>query len=93
MRAELPVNKRLEYALIACIMDFIGRDTEAAETLKLEKPLTCNRRGHDDGMNVAGDLFGEAKMFYPKCVKSARHEKSGGLPQPLYPILEKKTRQ
>ena len=68
---ELPVNKRLEYALIRGIMDFIEEDTEAAR-LQAEKPLHVIEGPLMDGMNVVGDLFGEGKMFLPQVVKSAR---------------------
>ena len=67
----LPVNKRLEYALVRGIMDFIEEDTEAAR-LEAEKPLHVIEGPLMDGMNVVGDLFGEGKMFLPQVVKSAR---------------------
>ncbi|MEO5342513.1 MAG: methionine synthase [Gammaproteobacteria bacterium SHHR-1] len=66
-----PVTKRLEYALIKGITEFIDTDTEearqqASKTLEvIEGPLM-------DGMNVVGDLFGAGKMFLPQVVKSAR---------------------
>ncbi|CAM3724580.1 Methionine synthase [Vibrio aerogenes CECT 7868] len=65
------VAKRLEYALVKGITEFITEDTEearqqAVKTLDvIEGPLM-------DGMNVVGDLFGEGKMFLPQVVKSAR---------------------
>jgi 5-methyltetrahydrofolate--homocysteine methyltransferase len=68
---ELPVNKRLEYALVRGIMDFIEQDTEDAR-LAAEKPLHVIEGPLMDGMNVVGDLFGEGKMFLPQVVKSAR---------------------
>ncbi|MDP5031872.1 MAG: methionine synthase [Paraglaciecola sp.] len=68
---QLPVNKRLEYALVRGIMDFIEEDTEAAR-LEAEKPLHVIEGPLMDGMNVVGDLFGEGKMFLPQVVKSAR---------------------
>lgn len=68
---ELPVNKRLEHALIRGIMDFIEQDTEAAR-LEADKPLHVIEGPLMDGMNVVGDLFGEGKMFLPQVVKSAR---------------------
>ena len=68
---ELPVNKRLEYALVRGIMDFIEEDTEAAR-LEADKPLNVIEGPLMDGMNVVGDLFGEGKMFLPQVVKSAR---------------------
>jgi 5-methyltetrahydrofolate--homocysteine methyltransferase len=68
---DLPVNKRLEHALVRGIMDFIEEDTEAAR-LATDKPLHVIEGPLMDGMNVVGDLFGEGKMFLPQVVKSAR---------------------
>jgi 5-methyltetrahydrofolate--homocysteine methyltransferase len=68
---KLPVNKRLEHALVRGIMDFIEEDTEQAR-LEAEKPLHVIEGPLMDGMNVVGDLFGEGKMFLPQVVKSAR---------------------
>ena len=68
---ELPVNKRLEHALVKGITDYIEDDTEAARQAA-EKPLNVIEGPLMDGMNVVGDLFGEGKMFLPQVVKSAR---------------------
>jgi 5-methyltetrahydrofolate--homocysteine methyltransferase len=68
---ELPVNKRLEHALVKGITDYIEDDTEAARQAA-EKPLHVIEGPLMDGMNVVGDLFGEGKMFLPQVVKSAR---------------------
>lgn len=68
---QLPVNKRMEHALIKGIADFIVEDTEEAR-LQAEKPLHVIEGPLMDGMNVVGDLFGEGKMFLPQVVKSAR---------------------
>ena len=68
---HLPVNKRLEHALVRGIMDFIEEDTEEARQ-QAEKPLHVIEGPLMDGMNVVGDLFGEGKMFLPQVVKSAR---------------------
>ena len=68
---DLPVNKRLEHALVRGIMDFIEEDTEAARQAA-DKPLHVIEGPLMDGMNVVGDLFGEGKMFLPQVVKSAR---------------------
>ncbi len=68
---ELPVAKRLEYALVHGIDQYAVEDTEevrktVTRTLDvIEGPLM-------DGMNVVGDLFGAGKMFLPQVVKSAR---------------------
>ncbi|WP_428356945.1 methionine synthase [Methyloprofundus sp.] len=68
---NLPVNKRLEYALVKGITDFIIDDTEEAR-LQAEKTLHVIEGPLMDGMNVVGDLFGAGKMFLPQVVKSAR---------------------
>ncbi len=69
------VEKRITYAFIHGVTDFITEDT--AEALKditdrggepievIEGPLMA-------GMNAVGDLFGQGKMFLPQVVKSAR---------------------
>jgi 5-methyltetrahydrofolate--homocysteine methyltransferase len=68
---EWDVNKRLEYALVKGITDFIEEDTEAAR-LAADIPLHVIEGPLMDGMNVVGDLFGSGKMFLPQVVKSAR---------------------
>ena len=68
---SLPVNKRLEHALIKGIDEFIEADTEEARQ-QFDRPLYVIEGPLMDGMNVVGDLFGEGKMFLPQVVKSAR---------------------
>ncbi|MEI3804698.1 methionine synthase [Agrobacterium sp. CCNWLW32] len=68
---ELPVEKRLEHALVNGITDFIETDTEEARQ-KAERPLHVIEGPLMAGMNVVGDLFGSGKMFLPQVVKSAR---------------------
>jgi 5-methyltetrahydrofolate--homocysteine methyltransferase len=68
---ELPVEKRLEHALVAGITEFIEADTEEARR-NAEKPLHVIEGPLMAGMNVVGDLFGSGKMFLPQVVKSAR---------------------
>jgi 5-methyltetrahydrofolate--homocysteine methyltransferase len=65
------VEKRLEYALLRGITDFIVEDTEAA-LAQYGVPLRVIEGPLMDGMRVVGDLFGEGKMFLPQVVKSAR---------------------
>jgi 5-methyltetrahydrofolate--homocysteine methyltransferase len=77
--APVPVNKRLEHALVHGITDFITEDTEEAYREVLAKggrPLHVIEGPLMDGMNVVGDLFGAGKMFLPQVVKSARVMKS-----------------
>jgi 5-methyltetrahydrofolate--homocysteine methyltransferase len=68
---SLAVEKRLEYALIKGITDFIEEDTEEARQ-KVSQPLEVIEGALMSGMNVVGDLFGAGKMFLPQVVKSAR---------------------
>jgi 5-methyltetrahydrofolate--homocysteine methyltransferase len=68
---SLPVNKRLEYALVKGINAFIEEDTEQARQ-EADRPIEVIEGPLMDGMNVVGDLFGEGKMFLPQVVKSAR---------------------
>jgi 5-methyltetrahydrofolate--homocysteine methyltransferase len=64
-------EKRLEYALIHGIVEFIDQDVEEARH-KYERTLALIEGPLMDGMNVVGDLFGAGKMFLPQVVKSAR---------------------
>ncbi|MDK3019657.1 methionine synthase [Pseudodonghicola flavimaris] len=68
---ELPVDKRLEHALVNGITEFIEADTEEARQ-QAERPLHVIEGPLMAGMNVVGDLFGSGKMFLPQVVKSAR---------------------
>ncbi len=68
---ENTVEKRLEYALVKGITDFVIEDTEEAR-LKYAEPLEVIEGPLMDGMNIVGDLFGSGKMFLPQVVKSAR---------------------
>ena len=68
---SLPVEKRLEYALVKGVIEFIDTDTEEAR-VKINSPLKVIEGPLMDGMNVVGDLFGAGKMFLPQVVKSAR---------------------
>ena len=73
------VNKRLEYALVHGITEFIVEDTEEARVEVMNKggrPIHVIEGPLMDGMNVVGDLFGQGKMFLPQVVKSARVMKS-----------------
>jgi 5-methyltetrahydrofolate--homocysteine methyltransferase len=68
---EAPVEKRIEYALVKGIVDFIEADTEEARP-NFSQALGLIEGPLMDGMNVVGDLFGAGKMFLPQVVKSAR---------------------
>lgn len=64
-------EKRLEYALVKGIADFIDQDVEEVRQ-KVARPLDIIEGPLMSGMNVVGDLFGAGKMFLPQVVKSAR---------------------
>ncbi|TVQ83969.1 MAG: methionine synthase [Micavibrio sp.] len=67
----LSVEKRLEYALVKGITDYIDADTEEAYK-QSDRALDVIEGPLMNGMNVVGDLFGAGKMFLPQVVKSAR---------------------
>jgi 5-methyltetrahydrofolate--homocysteine methyltransferase len=75
----VPASKRLEYALVHGITDFIVADTEEVRQDIMNnggRPIHVIEGPLMDGMNVVGDLFGQGKMFLPQVVKSARVMKS-----------------
>jgi len=77
--APVPASKRLEYALVHGITDFIVADTEEVRQDIMNnggRPIHVIEGPLMDGMNVVGDLFGQGKMFLPQVVKSARVMKS-----------------
>merc|ERR1712194_861872 len=84
-----PAPKRLEYALINGVSQYVDGDTEEArqcypQTLSvIEGPLM-------DGMNIVGDLFGAGKMFLPQVIKSARVMKKAVAH--LIPFMEQEKR-
>ncbi|MDH3429568.1 MAG: methionine synthase [Gammaproteobacteria bacterium] len=83
---EFTVEKRLEYALVNGIDEFVVDDTEEAR-LAADRPLAVIEGPLMAGMNVVGDLFGDGKMFLPQVVKSARvMKKAVGH---LVPFIEK----
>jgi 5-methyltetrahydrofolate--homocysteine methyltransferase len=68
---EAPVEKRLEWALVHGIVDYVEEDTEEARR-DAARPLDVIEGPLMDGMRVVGDLFGSGRMFLPQVVKSAR---------------------
>ena len=68
---SLPLEARIQHALVKGIADHIEADMEEALPAYpgpleiIEGPLMA-------GMQVVGDLFGSGKMFLPQVVKSAR---------------------
>ncbi|MCD4863747.1 methionine synthase [Pseudomonas sp. PLB05] len=67
----LPVDKRLEHALVKGITTYIVEDTEECRQ-QCARPIEVIEGPLMSGMNVVGDLFGSGKMFLPQVVKSAR---------------------
>ena len=63
--------KRVEYALVHGIDDYIVDDAEELRQ-EYDKALHIIEGPLMAGMNVVGDLFGAGKMFLPQVVKSAR---------------------
>jgi 5-methyltetrahydrofolate--homocysteine methyltransferase len=68
---EAPVQRRLSYALVKGLVEFIDQDVEEARHL-YERPIEVIEGPLMDGMNEVGDLFGSGQMFLPQVVKSAR---------------------
>jgi 5-methyltetrahydrofolate--homocysteine methyltransferase len=83
---DAPAGKRIEYAMVRGIADFIEADCEQAMQ-DLGRPLLVIEGPMMDGMSIVGDLFGEGKMFLPQVVKSARVMKRGVAY--LEPFMEK----
>ncbi len=68
---EVPVQKRLTYALVNGITQYIDADTEEARQ-EYPRALEVIEGPLMEGMQIVGDLFGSGKMFLPQVVKSAR---------------------
>jgi 5-methyltetrahydrofolate--homocysteine methyltransferase len=68
---SLPVEERLQHALIKGIVEYIDEDTEEARKND-PSPLQVIEGPLMNGMNAIGDLFAVGKMFLPQVVKSAR---------------------
>ncbi|GAC1328594.1 MAG: methionine synthase [Steroidobacteraceae bacterium] len=83
---KLPVEQRLQHALVKGLDEFVLEDTEEAR-LMAKRPLDVIEGPLMDGMNVVGDLFGAGKMFLPQVVKSARVMKKAV--SVLVPYIEK----
>jgi 5-methyltetrahydrofolate--homocysteine methyltransferase len=83
-------KKKLEYALINGISEWVDQDTEEAR-LQCARPLEVIEGPLMDGMNIVGDLFGSGKMFLPQVIKSARVMKKAVAF--LLPFMEKEKRE
>ena len=90
-KKSVSVEKRIEYALVHGVTDFIVEDTEEARlkimTQDNGRPINVIEGPLMDGMNVVGDLFGQGRMFLPQVVKSARVMKQAVAH--LVPFIEK----
>ena len=77
------VEKRLEWALLKGIADYLDKDlAEAVE--KYGTAVNVIGGPLMDGMGVVGNLFGEGKLFLPQVVKTARTMKQAvAVLQPL----------
>ncbi len=67
----LPLQERINHALVKGIDRFIEEDVEEARKLT-QRPLDVIEISLMTGMGIVGDLFGSGKMFLPQVVKSAR---------------------
>ena len=68
---SLPLEKRIEHALVKGFPEFVDDDMDEA-VKKYELALDIIEGPLMDGMNVVGELFGAGKMFLPQVIKSAR---------------------
>lgn len=68
---ELPLQERINYALVKGVDRFVEEDMEEAR-LQASKPLEVIEINLMTGMSIVGDLFESGKMFLPQVVKSAR---------------------
>ncbi|SNR61202.1 methionine synthase (B12-dependent) [Methylobacillus rhizosphaerae] len=87
------VEKRMEYAMVHGITEFIVADTEEARQMIMGnggRPIQVIEGPLMDGMNVVGTLFGQGKMFLPQVVKSARVMKQAVAH--LIPFIEEEKR-
>lgn len=80
-----PLEKRLEYALVKGMCDYMEEDLAEA-VIKYSKAVDIIDKPLMDGMNRVGDLFGAGKMFLPQVVKAARAMKRAVAI--LQPVLE-----
>lgn len=65
------LERRLEYALIKGITDYLDSDLKEA-LAKYQRAVDIIEGPLMNGMNTVGELFGSGKMFLPQVVKTAR---------------------
>jgi 5-methyltetrahydrofolate--homocysteine methyltransferase len=87
---QLPVEERLQHALVKGINSFIAEDTETARQ-QYPQALDVIEGPLMDGMNTVGELFGDGRMFLPQVVKSARVMKQAVAV--LIPYIEEEKRK
>ena len=80
-----PLEKRLSYALMKGISDYLDEDLEEALN-KYPRAVDIIDQPLMNGMNKVGELFGSGKMFLPQVVKAARTMKKAV--SILQPIIE-----
>ncbi len=92
VREQMPLDERIEQALIKGQGDHLDKDLQEALTVYgsavkiIEGPLM-------NGMNRVGELFGAGKMFLPQVVKTARTMKQAvAILQPYMPIQKEDSR-
>ena len=69
-RHDIPVERRIQLALIKGDMSFIDEDLR--EALDKYEPIEIIEKILLDGMNEIGEKFGAGKMFLPQVVKASR---------------------
>jgi len=68
---SLPLQGRLEHALIKGVSEFLEEDLAEALT-QFDTAIEIIEGPLMSGMNIVGELFGDGKMFLPQVVKTAR---------------------
>ena len=84
------VERRLAYALLKGLSDFLEEDITEART-KYSPSITIIEGPLMNGMSEVGTLFGQGKMFLPQVVKSARTMKKAV--SILEPFIEQEKQQ
>ena len=82
---ELPVEKRLEWALLKGTGEYLAADIDEA-VAKYGSAVDVIGGPLMDGMGHVGDLFGRGKLFLPQVVKAARTMKEAVTM--LQPLIE-----
>lgn len=86
---EQPVEKRLEWALLKGVGEYLAADLDEA-VAKYGSAVDVIGIPLMDGMGRVGELFGEGKLFLPQVVKAARTMKQAVTI--LQPLIERSQR-